>query len=227
MRIDRLSEAEFRAGSEHEECDEPQLGFQETRLITSHRRVVRSPEMKDSLTRFGVAMESTLVEQLDAIAALRGCNRSELLRDLVRAEVGRVALATEVPAFAAVTLVYNHHVRELTEHLTALQHDLGDRVRSSMHVHLDHEHCLEVIVLRGRSNELKEVTGRMIGTRGVIQGGAEYVAEDTLSRSGTGRRVHHQHEPTTKDLGRSTTQAVTRRGARKLSSAAKRAKAGR
>jgi CopG family nickel-responsive transcriptional regulator len=184
--------------------------------------------MKDRLTRFGVAMEPTLVEQLDAIAALRGCNRSELLRDLVRAEVSRVALAAEVPAFAAVTLVYNHHVRELTEHLTALQHDLGDRVRASMHVHLNHEHCLEVIVMRGRSDELKEVTGRMIGTRGVIQGGAEYVAEDTLSRSGTGRRVHHQHEPAPKDLGRSSTQAATRRStARKLSFAAKRAKAGR
>jgi CopG family nickel-responsive transcriptional regulator len=62
-----------------------------------------------------------------------------------------------------------------------------------MHVHLDHEHCLEVIVMRGRSDELKAVTGRMIGTRGVIQGGAEYVAESTLSLTGTGRRVH-QHE---------------------------------
>jgi CopG family nickel-responsive transcriptional regulator len=97
-----------------------------------------------------------------------------------------------VPAFAAVTLVYNHHVRELSERLTSLQHDLGEAVRSSMHVHLDHEHCLEVIVMRGRSDQLKEVTGRMLGTRGVIQGGAEYVAEDSLSLSGTGRRMH-QH----------------------------------
>jgi CopG family nickel-responsive transcriptional regulator len=149
--------------------------------------------MKDSLVRFGVAMESSLIEQLDALAAERGCNRSELLRDLTRAEVSRTALDDRVPAFAAVTLVYNHHVRELSERLTALQHDLGEQVRSTMHVHLDHEHCLEVIVMRGRSDELKAVTGRMIGTRGVIQGGAEYVAESTLSLTGTGRRVH-QHE---------------------------------
>ncbi|MEO8902327.1 MAG: nickel-responsive transcriptional regulator NikR [Polyangiaceae bacterium] len=152
---------------------------------------------KDSLVRFGVAMESGLIEQLDALAAVRGCNRSELLRDLTRAEVRRTALDDKVPAFAAVTLVYNHHVRELSERLTMLQHDLGEAVRSSMHVHLDHEHCLEVIVMRGRSDELKAVTGRMIGTRGVIQGGAEYVAEDTLSRSNTGRRMHQHdgHEP--------------------------------
>ena len=138
-------------------------------------------------------MESSLIEQLDTLAAERGCNRSELLRDLTRAEVSRTALDEKVPAFAAVTLVYNHHVRELSERLTTLQHDLGEAVRSTMHVHLDHEHCLEVIVMRGRSDELKEATGRMIGTRGVIQGGAEYVAENTLSLSSTGRRVH-QHD---------------------------------
>jgi CopG family transcriptional regulator, nickel-responsive regulator len=153
--------------------------------------------MKDNLVRFGVAMESSLIEQLDALAQERGCNRSELLRDLTRAEVSRTALDDRVPAFAAVTLVYNHHVRELSERLTSLQHDLGEQVRSTMHVHLDREHCLEVIVMRGRSDELKEVTGRMIGTRGVLQGGAEYVAESTLRLSGTGRRVHQHdgHEP--------------------------------
>ena len=149
--------------------------------------------MKDSLVRFGVAMESSLIEQLDALAELRGCNRSELLRDLTRAEVSRTALDQGVPAFSAVTLVYNHHVRELSERLTSLQHDLGEAVRASMHVHLDHEHCLEVIVMRGQSDQLKEVTGRMLGTRGVIQGGAEYVAEDTLTLSNTGRRMH-QHD---------------------------------
>jgi len=149
--------------------------------------------MKDNLVRFGVAMESSLIEQLDLLAELRGCNRSELLRDLTRAELGRTALDKGVPAFAAVTLVYNHHVRELSERLTSLQHDLGEAVRSTMHVHLDHEHCMEVIVMRGRSDQLKEVTGRMLGTRGVIQGGAEYVAEASLGLSNTGRRLH-QHD---------------------------------
>ena len=154
---------------------------------------------KDSLVRFGIAMEPSLIAEIDKLAEARGCNRSELLRDLARAEVGRSSLQDRVRAFAAVTLVYNHHVRELSEKLTALQHDLGDQVRSTMHVHLDREHCLEVIVMRGRADELKTAAGRMLATRGVLQGGAEYVVEDTLALSGSGRRTaahdhHHDHD---------------------------------
>jgi CopG family nickel-responsive transcriptional regulator len=151
---------------------------------------------KDGLVRFGVAMESFLVDRLDEMAALRGCNRSELLRDLTRAETERASLEARVPAFVAVTLVYNHHVRELSERLTALQHDLGDQVRSAMHVHLDHEHCMEIIVMRGRSDVLKAVTDRMLGTRGVLHCSADFVPESLLSLTSTGRRtvlVGHHH----------------------------------
>jgi CopG family nickel-responsive transcriptional regulator len=184
--------------------------------------------MKDSLVRFGVAMESGLVEQLDAIATTRGCNRSELLRDLVRAEVSRASVEDHVPAFAALTLVYNHHVRELSERLTSLQHELGEQIRSTMHVHLDHEHCLEVIVMRGQSNELKEFAGRVVGTRGVIQGGAEYIAESTLALTGTGRRVHHlEHENGHEHAPISQKPAVRRTAAKKRFASAKRAKSAR
>jgi CopG family nickel-responsive transcriptional regulator len=162
---------------------------------------------KDNLVRFGVAMEASLVAEIDRLAEARGSSRSEFLRDLARAEAGRTSLEDKVRAFAAVTLVYNHHVRELSEKLTSLQHDLGDQVRSTMHVHLDREHCLEVVVMRGRSDELKIAAGRMLGTRGVLQGGAEYVAEETLSLGTTGRRTafrehdhghdhDHHHAPT-------------------------------
>jgi CopG family nickel-responsive transcriptional regulator len=152
--------------------------------------------VKENLVRFGVAMETNLVAEIDKLAEARGCNRSELLRDLARAEVGRTSLQDRVRAFAAVTLVYNHHVRELSEKLTALQHDLGDQVRSTMHVHLDREHCLEVVVMRGRSDELKAAAGKMLATRGVLQGGAEYVVEETLGLGSTGRRtafLNHDH----------------------------------
>ena len=152
-----------------------------------------SAPMKEDLVRFGVAMEANLIEELDKLAAARGGNRSELLRDLTRAELSRIKLTDKVPAFAAVTLVYNHHVRELSERLTSLQHELGDRVSSSMHVHLDHEHCMEVVVMRGRSDRLRETANRMIGTRGVVQGGVEYVAAETLCT--TGRRAqYHKHD---------------------------------
>jgi len=151
-------------------------------------------------------MEPALLEGLDKLAAARGCNRSEVLRDLTRSELSRAAAGERVPAFASVTLVYDHHIRELSARLTDLQHDLGDQVRSTMHVHLDHDHCLEVIVMRGRADQLRTVAERMIGTRGVLQGGAEYIAESALGGSTHGHahgqahshhhaRAHHHVQP--------------------------------
>lgn len=136
--------------------------------------------MKQELVRFGVAMEGELLAELDQLAEERGCTRSELLRDLARKEVSRAARTQRVPAVAAVTLVYNHHVRNLSERLTAIQHDLGEQVRSTMHVHLDAENCLEVVVLRGRSDLLRGAAERMLATKGVSHGGWEMVTERGL-----------------------------------------------
>jgi CopG family transcriptional regulator, nickel-responsive regulator len=133
--------------------------------------------MKTDLVRFGVAMDRPLLEHLDVIVSDRGVTRSELLRDLARAEVVRAQVQRGVPAFATLTLVYDHHVRDLTEKLTEIQHELGDRVRSSMHVHLDHHRCLEVVVLRGRSDELQRIGERLLATRGVKHGGIEIVTD--------------------------------------------------
>jgi CopG family nickel-responsive transcriptional regulator len=131
--------------------------------------------MKTDLVRFGVAMDRPLLDHLDVIVAERGVTRSEILRDLVRAAVVRAQVSRGVPAFGALTLVYDHHVRDLTERLTDIQHDLGDRVRSTLHVHLDHDHCLEVIIMRGRSDELQRLADRLLATRGVKHGGIEIV----------------------------------------------------
>ena len=86
--------------------------------------------MKGELVRFGVAMEQSLLSDLDAIVEARGVTRSELLRDLVRAEVVRARAPKGVPAVGTLTLVYDHHVRELTERLTEFQHKLGEQVRA-------------------------------------------------------------------------------------------------
>jgi len=146
--------------------------------------------MKANLVRFGVAMDRSLLEHLDVIVGSRGVTRSEILRDLVRAEVVRTQVPKGVPAFAALTLVYDHHVRDLTERLTEIQHDLGDRVRSTLHVHIDHDHCLEVIVMRGRSDELQRVAEKLLATRGVKHGGIEII---TQLEPETGHA--HAHEP--------------------------------
>jgi CopG family nickel-responsive transcriptional regulator len=148
--------------------------------------------MKNELVRFGVAMERTLLEHLDGIVEERGVTRSEILRDLVRAEVVRAQVTRGAPAVATLTLVYDHHVRELTEKLTEFQHQLGDRVRSTLHVHLDEKRCLEVIILRGRSDELKRVADRLLATRGVTHGGIEIVAD--LAGDGSGHDHDHAHD---------------------------------
>jgi CopG family nickel-responsive transcriptional regulator len=132
--------------------------------------------MKDSLVRFGVAMEGTLLEEFDALVEERGGSRSELLRDLVRAEVTRSRVSSGANAVAALTLVYDHHVRDLTERLTDFQHALGEKVNSALHVHLDHDLCLEVIVMRGPSDELKRAGDKLLATRGVKHGGMEMIA---------------------------------------------------
>jgi CopG family nickel-responsive transcriptional regulator len=150
--------------------------------------------MTDDLVRFGVAMDRDLLGEFDAIAEARGVTRSEVLRDLVRAEVGRARVARGVPAVGTLTIVYDHHVRELTKRLTEFQHELGDQVRSTLHIHIDENRCLEVIVLRGRSDRLQRVADRLLATRGVTHGGLELVAEDHPHSSGPphahGRRPH-------------------------------------
>jgi CopG family nickel-responsive transcriptional regulator len=150
-----------------------------------------STRMQSDLVRFGVAMERPLLEHFDVIVAERGVTRSELLRDLVRAEIVKAQVARGAPAVATLTLVYDHHVRELTEKLTEFQHQLGDRVRSTLHIHLDESRCLEVIVMRGRSDELKRVADRLLATRGVTHGGIEIIAETPQDHGEQGHPHSH------------------------------------
>ena len=150
---------------------------------------------RDGLVRFGVAMEASLLRAFDAIVKRRASTRSEVLRDLARAEVTRAEVASGADAVATVTLVYDHHVRDLTERLMELQHGLGGMVRSTMHVHLDQSHCLEVIILQGRADELSQFAERVFATRGVKHGGIELIAAGKESRAGLHVHLHsHDHE---------------------------------
>jgi CopG family transcriptional regulator, nickel-responsive regulator len=133
-------------------------------------------------------MERALLSAFDALVTLRGVTRSELLRDLVRAEVSRTRVAEGVPAVAALTLVYDHHVRDLSDRLIEVQHQWGDRVTSSMHVHLDAAFCLEVIILRGRADELQLLADQLLATRGVTHGGIQIVPVQTHEHAPARRR---------------------------------------
>jgi CopG family nickel-responsive transcriptional regulator len=134
--------------------------------------------MKEDLVRFGVAFEGSLLRQLDDLAEARVCTRSELLRDIARAEIGRARAEAGVDAVGALTIVYDHHMRGLSEKLTELQHQLGEGVRATLHVHLDDSQCLEVIVLHGKSDRLVAIADQTLAIRGVKQGGIEIVVRE-------------------------------------------------
>jgi CopG family nickel-responsive transcriptional regulator len=144
--------------------------------------------MSDKLVRFGVAMEGSLLKEFDELVESRGSTRSEALRDLARGAVVKAKVRRGAEAVATLTLVYDHHVPDLTEKLTELQHDLGHRIRSTLHVHLDHDHCLEVIIMHGRSDQLQSIADRILALRGVKHGGIELY-------SGLSSPEHtHEHE---------------------------------
>jgi CopG family transcriptional regulator, nickel-responsive regulator len=136
--------------------------------------------MKSDLVRFGVAMEAKLLEQFDVLVESRGSTRSEALRDLVRAEVVRSHVERGVEALASLTLVYNDSVRDVGERLLALRSEC--RVRCTTRVELSGGYCMEVLILEGPSDKIKDSADRTLATRGVKHGGVEIVADITKHR---------------------------------------------
>src|SRR5579872_3935512 len=124
------------------------------------------------LSRIGVAIDSDLLHQFDRLIGKRGyTNRSEAFRDLIRdALVEQAWEAPESHVVGTVTLVYNHHVRLLNEKLTGIQHDHHRSILSTLHVHLDHDNCLEVLVVRGTSAAVRKIADVLISTKGVKHG---------------------------------------------------------
>lgn len=150
--------------------------------------------MVERLVRFGVAMDPALLSRFDELLVRRGyTNRSEALRDLVRRELDQEAWRAGTDIVATLTIVYDHHVRELSERLTELQHDHGELVISTLHVHLDHDHCLEVIAARGPADRVKTMADRIVGTRGVLSGHVAAAALPAPSRPRRGHGAGHSH----------------------------------
>lgn len=125
-----------------------------------------------TLSRIGVAIDSDLLRKFDALIARRGyTNRSEAFRDLIRDELVQKAWESpDSPVVATVTLVYDHHVRMLSDKLTDMQHEHYHHVLSTLHVHLDHDNCLEVLVLRGKASAVRKIADALISTKGVKHG---------------------------------------------------------
>jgi CopG family transcriptional regulator, nickel-responsive regulator len=124
------------------------------------------------LIRFGISMEKDLLSRLDQEIVKRGYpNRSEAIRDLIRNQLVEIAWSRDEEEVAGtITIIYNHHVKGLSDLLLELQHDHHEMIVSVMHVHLEHEHCLEVMVIKGAASEAKKLAGRLIGVKGVKHG---------------------------------------------------------
>jgi CopG family nickel-responsive transcriptional regulator len=124
------------------------------------------------LSRIGVALDSDLLERFDSLIGRLGyTNRSEAFRDLIRDRL--VAEKTANPkatVVGTVTLIYDHHFHGVTEKLTELQHEHHQLVVSTSHAHLDHDSCLEVLIVHGPAKSVQEFAGRMIGLKGVQHG---------------------------------------------------------
>jgi CopG family nickel-responsive transcriptional regulator len=124
------------------------------------------------IARFGVSIDDQLIKKFDALLTRKGyTTRSEAIRDMIRDMlVEQEWESGDQETVGTITLVYNHHTRELDHALTDMQHKTFHQIVSAMHVHLDAHNCLEVLVVKGKSQDIKKIADRLIGTKGVKHG---------------------------------------------------------
>ena len=125
--------------------------------------------MADRLVRFGVAVPDSLLSEFDLFIQGNGLqNRSEAIRQLIRERLAREMWAHgEGTVFGTVTIMYDHHTKDATNALTSLQHDFGDVIVCTTHVHVDHAHCLECIVMKGDAGTIKGFENALSSVRGI------------------------------------------------------------
>jgi CopG family nickel-responsive transcriptional regulator len=142
-----------------------------------------------TLSRIGVSIDGDLLSKFDTFIATKGYeNRSEAFRDLIRDRlVGSAVISPTALVVGTVTLIYDHHTRLLPEKLTDLQHEHHEVVISTVHAHLDHHNCLEVVVLRGKSRDVQTLADKLISTKGVQHGRL------VMSSPGTVSKHSHNH----------------------------------
>ena len=155
------------------------------------------------MERITMSIDEQLAREFDAIIAARGyTNRSEAMRDLLRREVEdhrQQGSARDAASHcvASLSYVYNHHARDLAERLTEAQHDHHDLVVATMHVHLDHEHCLETVVLKGATAAVRAFAERTQAERGVRHGHINVISVEASDTHGAPGEPHrhrgHQH----------------------------------
>ena len=124
------------------------------------------------ITRFGVSIEPDLLDQFDRMMKKKGyTNRSEAIRDLIRATlVQQKNTDTNQKGLGTLTIIYNHHSGQLTERLLELQHQHYTQILTSTHIHMDHENCLEVLILQGKIGDIQTLAENIKALKGIKHG---------------------------------------------------------
>jgi CopG family nickel-responsive transcriptional regulator len=135
-----------------------------------------------TLFRFGISLDKDLLDKFDRLIREKNyTNRSKAFRDLIREDLVKAQWQKNKEIVGAITLIYDHHKRELVNKLMDIQHDFGDSIISSQHIHLDHDNCLEIIAVKGLSKEAQKLADSLKSVKGVKHG--------TLSLSTTGKNI--------------------------------------
>ncbi len=125
---------------------------------------------KEKVLRFGVSVEEGLIEKFEKLIRRKGyTNRSEAIRDMIRSLLAAEAADKGQEMVGAILIIYDHHRPRLVEKLLALQHDADAEIIASQHVHLDHQHCMETIIVRGPVEKLEALQGKIGALKGVGQ----------------------------------------------------------
>ncbi|MBB5347867.1 nickel-responsive transcriptional regulator NikR [Desulfoprunum benzoelyticum] len=135
------------------------------------------------LKRFSISLEENLLEIFDNhIRARSYTNRSEAIRDLIRKAFVKKEWQADKEVMGVISLVYDHHQHKLQDKVTEVQHGYHHHIVSTTHVHMDHDNCLEVIIVRGKAREIQELSDKLVALRGIRDG--------HLAMSSTGRFLH-------------------------------------
>lgn len=145
-----------------------------------------------SMERFTISLDDQLAHEFDHLIAERGYgNRSEAVRDILRVHLARLRETQDQdgPCVANLSYVYNHHERELSERLAGHQHGHHELTIASTHAHLDHEHCIETVLLKGPASAVRRFADTLMAERGVHHGQLNLVMAEA------GQSPAHQHLP--------------------------------
>ena len=125
------------------------------------------------MERITISLEENLVKEFDELIQARGYqNRSEAMRDLLREKIQELRVQHNQSPYclANISYIYQHRQRDLPARLTAMQHAVCDIVMVNSHIHLDHEHCMENLILKGETNQVQKIAHQIIAERGVAYG---------------------------------------------------------